>query len=109
MSTTVYISIDNSGDKLSQAEWSRLIHDVDWAFDSAVRYEGARLHGRWFSRPDEPWQDACWCAEWGDELAHIVDVLKQTLANVARTYREVSITWAEATTTIIEASPEDAP
>jgi hypothetical protein len=101
---TVYITIGNSDDRLTQAEWSSYVRDVDWMFDAAVRYEGARVHGRWYSRPDEPWQNACWCAEWHEDLAAHVEVLKKSLAAVARDYRQDSIAWAEAQTTFIKAS-----
>lgn len=95
----VYISIGNSDDKLSQADWSSFVLDVDRAFDAAVHYEGARAHGRWHSLPTEPWQNACWCAEWHGELAHVVEALKRKLASIARAYRQDSIAWTEASTT----------
>jgi hypothetical protein len=101
---TIFISIGNSDDKLSQADWSSYVLDVDRAFEASVRYEGARVHGRWYSRPDEPWQNACWCAEWHDDLAEVVDALRRKLATIARTYRHDSIAWAEAQTTFIEAA-----
>lgn len=99
--TTVYISIGNSDDKLSQADWSSYVLDVDRAFEAAVRYEGARVHGRWYSLATEPWQNACWCAEWHEDLAHVLKALKRDLAIIARAYRQESIAWAEATTTFI--------
>jgi hypothetical protein len=96
--TTVYISIGNSDDKLSQADWSSYVLDVDRAFEQAVRYEGARVHGRWYSLPTEPWQNACWCAEWHEDLAHVVEALKRKLINIASDYRQDSIAWAVAET-----------
>jgi hypothetical protein len=102
--TTIYISIGNSDDKLSQADWSSYVLDVDRAFDASVRYNGARVHGRWYSHPVEPWQNACWCAEWDAELAHVVDALKRKLAALGREYRQDSIAWAEATTEFIGAA-----
>jgi hypothetical protein len=92
--TTFYISIGNSDDRLSQAEWSCFVLDVDRAFEMAVRYEGARVHGRWLSRADDPWQNACWSADWHDDLAFVVDALKRKLTALARTYRQDSIAWA---------------
>lgn len=93
---TVYIAIGNSDDKLSQANWSRFVADVDRAFELAVRFEGARVHGRWYSLPHEPWQNACWCGEWHEDLAHVVARLKSDLAGVAREYHQDAIAWAEA-------------
>lgn len=97
----VYISIGNSDDKLSQADWSSYVLDVDRAFDKSVRYEGARVYGRWYSPPTEPWQNACWCAEW--QLAHVVEALKRKVASIARAYRQDSITWAVAETEFLRA------
>lgn len=97
--TTVYISIGNSDDKLSQADWSSYALDVDRAFEASVRYEGARVHGRWYSLPTAAWQNACWCAEWHEDLAYVVDALRRKLASIARDYRQDSIAWAEAPVT----------
>lgn len=98
---TVYISIGNSDDKLTQADWASYVLDVDRAFEAAVRYEGSRVHGRWHSLPHEPWQNACWCADWHPDLAHVVEALSRKLATIAHAYRQDSIAWAEATTTFI--------
>jgi hypothetical protein len=106
LSTTVYITIGNSDDKLSQVEWYKFAADVDRAFNDAVKFEGARAHGRWYSLPNEPWQNACWCAEWDDGLDHIVRLFKHRLAGLARDYRQDSIAWAEATTEFIGPSGE---
>lgn len=98
---TVYISIGNSDGKLSQADWSSYVRDVDRAFEASVRYEGARVHGRWYSLPTEPWQNACWCAEWHEDLEHVVEALKRKLAAIAGDYRQDSIAWAIADTWFI--------
>lgn len=90
------IMIGNSDDKLTQADWSSFVLDVDRAFDASVHYQGARVHGRWFSLPNEPWQNACWCAEWHDDLAHVVDDLKRKLAAISVVYRQESIAWVVA-------------
>lgn len=92
----VYISIGNSDDKLTQADWSSYVLDVDRAFSSAVQYEGARVHGRWHSLPAEPWQNACWCAEWHVDLAHVVAAFRRKLGLIARQYRQDSIAWVAA-------------
>lgn len=100
---TVYVSIGNSDDKLTQAEWSSYALDVDRAVNKAMGYVGSTVHGRWYSLPSEPWQNACWCLAWDDELAHIVEALKRSLATIARSYRQDSIAWATATTEFIGA------
>lgn len=101
----VYVSIGNSDDRLSQADWASYILDVDRAFDAAVHYEGARVHGRWFSAPAEPWQNACWCAEWHADLAHVVEAFKRKLTHIARAYQQESIAWAVAETEFLPPDP----
>lgn len=88
---TVYISIGNSDDKLSQLDWA--------AFHNRVNIEIRRLafivHGHWLSEASSPWQNACWCMELEDrETSH----LKQILTHVADLYGQESIAWAEAKT-----------
>ena len=56
---TAYISIGNSDDKLTQAEWSHYVAELNHLIDKFA----TRVHGRWFSRPDDPWQNHCVCVE----------------------------------------------
>lgn len=103
--TVIYVSIGNSDDKLSQADWSSYALDVDRAINSSMGYVGSTVHGRWYSPPAEPWQNACWCIEFVDEIAHVADGLKRRLAGIARDYRQESIAWAVATTEFIGPTP----
>lgn len=96
---TVYVSIGNSDDNLSQADWASYALDVDRAVNKAMGYAGSTVHGRWYSLPSEPWQNACWCLEWHDDLSGIVEAFKRSLAVIARTYRQESIAWAQVPTT----------
>lgn len=59
MGVNELISIGNSDDKLSQAEWSRFVTEVRDTF----QYYDIQIHGEWFSLPDKPWQNANWCVE----------------------------------------------
>jgi hypothetical protein len=98
-SLTVYVSIGNSDDRLSQHDWSCYVEAVDKAVDRAARFEGATVHGRWYSLPHEAWQNACWCVEFTEDLRVIaVNVLKETLPTIARQFGQDSIAWAEART-----------
>src|ERR1051326_6639431 len=101
MSVTVYVSCGNSDDKLSQHEWSNFVAAVDRTFEQAARYQGSRVHGRWYSLPTEPWQNACWCIEFLDEtaMAGIIDAYRAELARLAGVFRQDSIAWAVAPTT----------
>ena len=92
MAKTVYVSIGNSDDKLSQAEWSRFFTEVD------LRLEGFATHGRWLSAPNALFQNACWCVVIPE---HSVEGLKRWLRRTAKKYRQDSIAWAEAVTTFL--------
>lgn len=89
----VYISIGNSDDKLPQAEWCDFISDVDVAIRDWVDLR----HGCWHSMPTSPWQNACWCVDIEEEEREAF--LKKELSQIARTYGQDSIAWAEAPTT----------
>ena len=102
---TVYVSIGNSDDRLSQLDWSGFFSFVDRAISAAGDYNGTTIHGRWASLPHEPWQNACWCLEIDEvALADVVGVLRAELADAARFYRQESVAWAEAKTEFIGAS-----
>lgn len=94
---TVYVSIGNSDDKLTQREWSIF---YAWIAGSINVY-AYQQHGRWLSEPNQPWQNACWCFEIEQQN---VDPLQAALAKHAAEFRQDSIAWAEAQTTFIEAA-----
>lgn len=88
---SVYISIGNSDDRLSQAEWSAFVGDVNEAIGSYA----IERHGKWMSLPHSPWQNACWCVEVSDKAKLF---LRDALARLATKYRQDSIAWAVAET-----------
>lgn len=113
MTETIYVSIGNSDDKLSQAMWAAFVDDVD----SIVRQYATTVHGQWFSLPGSRWQNACWCFEAEPEefsigldafVRDIVPVLnargiavqveavasKVALKQLAPAYQQDSIAWA---------------
>lgn len=90
----VYVSIGNSDDKLTQAEWAQFVRELD----SSVRHHsGDRVHGAWLSESASPWQNACWCVEYADLDAWPTQVEEQKrwLARLAHKFRQDSIAWAE--------------
>lgn len=98
---TVYISIGNSDDKLTQREWCDFVADVDGDLEYVLNPHG-RVHGRWFSAPDVQWQNACWCVEFveshgaaGQTVAEQVAIAKARLRKLADVYRQDSIKWDE--------------
>jgi hypothetical protein len=91
VSDVFYISIGNSDDKLTQAEWSDFVGQTD----AAVR-EYAHVHGAWHSAPDSRWQNACWCVEVSTtfKVGPAERGLRATLARLAGRYRQDSIALA---------------
>lgn len=98
---TVYISIGNSDDKLTQKEWANFLLRTHLAIDRRAE----EIHGSWYSGPGQEWQNACWCAVLNDGQAAR---LKDDLVLLARDFRQDSIAWAEATTEFI-AAPSGGP
>jgi hypothetical protein len=92
---TVYISIGNSDDKLSQAEWSQFVLELS----AEVVSLAAQTHGAWFSQPVVAWQNACWCVEFASEAQEMTAM--EMTAKLARKFGQESIAWAVAETTFI--------
>jgi hypothetical protein len=96
----IYVSIGNSDDKLTQAEWSKFILDM-----SAEVCSLGQVHGAWFSAPASPWQNACWCVEFSGPDAQATDNVvaeaKEQAAELARKYHQDSIAWARTETEFI--------
>ena len=100
MPKTIYVSIGNTDDKLRQAEWAAFVSTVN-----AV-VSGFHLYGEWYSRPDSWVQNACWCLELPDESQSLQEtILRAALVDIARSYRQDSIAWAEAQVEFL--SPSD--
>jgi hypothetical protein len=86
----VLISIGNSDDKLTQAEWSRFVKEVR----NLIAERGYFVtHGEWFSLPDAQWQNANWCLQPAPGAP--LDSVKANLRQVARIYGQDSIAWTQ--------------
>lgn len=85
----VYVSIGNSDDKLSQADWS----DFYWHTDEKIRATTTKIHGAWQSVTSARWQNACWCID--VELPATRAYLKHQLKTLGIKYHQDSIAWAE--------------
>lgn len=92
---TIHVSIGNSDDKLTQAQWSQFFWEVNWAIDGYSK----EIYGRWVSPSTEPYQNACWSfrKDW-----HHNDYLKKELRRIADTFDQDAITWLEGTTQFLE-------
>jgi hypothetical protein len=93
---TIYASIGNSDDKLSQHEWSVYVRSFVNTVHRYVR--PGQVHGIWHSFPDDPYQNACICFEATPEQA--ADV-RRDLEELRQLHRQDSIAWATAQTEFI--------
>jgi len=89
---TVYLSIGNSDDKLTQARWSEF-HALVTAY---VRNRAHKVHGSWASIPTDPWQNACIAFEMDPAE---IPFLKSELRDLAAVFDQDSIAWAPAQAT----------
>lgn len=90
-----YVSIGNSDDRLTQAEWAeycRLANELLSPESNLI----LRRHGVWFSPPHAAFQNACWCVEIDRPTA--VEAVKVGLRAMAQRFRQDSIAWAVAET-----------
>src|SRR5690348_9382101 len=96
---TVYVSIGNSDDKLTQGRWADFVREV-W---HVLMNRSVKVHGAWFSAPDSPYQNACWCVEFlsGTSFDPNYKLAQGNLAKLAHVYGQDSIAWAVATTEFI--------
>ena len=97
----VYISIGNSDDKLSQEHWARFIERVDEVVDGVY----ATVHGRWYSSPRSPFQNACWCVEFVVDAVATVRRVRRALRQLASDYQQDCIAWAVAETEFLTPDP----
>jgi hypothetical protein len=86
---SVYVTIGNSDDKLTQEQWSKFCADVR----AELMCAGAKFHGQWYSESASQWQNACFCVE---VVPGVVDELKANLGALAKAHRQDSIAWADA-------------
>lgn len=92
--STVYVSIGNSDDKLTQEEWANYWATVD---ENIVDYS-TRVYGVWQSNPNSVYQNACWAFEiHEDNREELVDSLNA----IRLKFRQEQIAWANAETFFI--------
>lgn len=97
---TFYVSISNSDDKLSQADWASFVHELRMLPSRIVLLKPVKninVHGFWHSLPDQPWQNACLCIAIGYEDERILADIGLMLREMARVWRQESIMFYEVT------------
>lgn len=89
---TVYVSIGNSDDKLTQAEWAMFVGN----FRQAMHEHANDVYGEWYSAPGSPYQNACIAIA----VAPVrVSLLRAELTELRREMRQDSVAWAVVPTT----------
>lgn len=91
---TVYITIGNSDDRLTQREWAAFVSSVARLLRSSY-FDQAVVHGQWLSESASSWQNACWCFKF---LVRDEEYLKEKLQFLAREFRQREIAYAEVST-----------
>lgn len=98
---TVYITIGNNGDELSQVQWSNFCEDVNKVVNEFCDY----VVGVWFSAASAPNQNACWAfvrvASVDGKREAREDLLKRSLAILAGKYKQSEIVWSVSQTDFI--------
>lgn len=89
---TIYVSIGNSDNKLTQQTWHYYCGRVRGLLNTSGKF-----HGEWYSLPNSEFQNACWCVE----ISYGFVGVKRALAQIAAMFQQDSISWAEAKTTMI--------
>ena len=91
----IYVSIGNSDDKLTQADWSTYLNDLRIVMEHHVV-----IHGIWHSAPDSEYQNACICGTIpaDAEESLILASLRGELGRLREHFRQDSIALAVART-----------
>lgn len=90
---SIYVTIGNSDDRLTQAEWADYRRKVDIAIREALLLGYGLMWGAWVSPSTEPFQNACWCfSAHADAKAG----LRIRLKDIAGEFDQDSIAWAQA-------------
>ena len=100
---TVYITIGNNGDELTQRAWSEFCEDVNKLVHEFCDY----VVGVWFSAASAPNQNACWAfvrvASVDGKREAREDLLKRSLSILAGKYKQDEIIWSVSQTDYISA------
>jgi hypothetical protein len=91
---TVYISIGNSDDQLTQLQWAAYCAEVRERFQE----HSGQVYGEWHSLPNAPYQNACFAALFADEDAAR---LKRQLTGIRERRGQDAVAWATAETEMI--------
>lgn len=98
---TVFLTLDNSSNKLSQNMWCHVVVYLDKAIDDHVWL----VHGRWFTEPSSMKQSACWAFEIFTEDGS-VERLRKEVKGIVLGFLPEEVTWSVAQPEILTPSGE---
>ena len=84
----VYISIGNSDDKLTQAEWADFYQRTADLIEAYTHL----VHGVWMSAATSQYQNACWAVV---PFPKPIIEFKAELSRLGKIFAQDSIAWAE--------------
>lgn len=90
--TTIYASIGNTDNKLSQQEWARFW----WNFRKLMSQMATEVHGVWLSEPSSSFQNGCIAIDTDTPV-----LLRGALAELASEFKQDSIAVANASTVFV--------
>jgi hypothetical protein len=105
MSTcTIYATIGNSDDKLSQAQWFQFTSE----FVETIRIQADEIYGVWWSAPNTPWQNCCVGFAVKDKVVPAPEgaadedrgktrlaLLQESLAKLREFYSQEAVAWVQ--------------
>lgn len=91
---TVFVSIGNSDDKLTQREWFEFCNETIYV----VTHYAIKYLGEWYSTPRAPWQNMCVAIDM-DPMR--VDEMAKQLDSLRVQYKQDSIALLPGTTRLI--------
>lgn len=93
---TIHVGIGNSDDKLGQRRW----HEFVTATRYAITQPTVRLLGEWYSRPDQPYQNAQFAFQADSAM---VARIRPLLSRIAGDFGQDSIAWCPGVTEFLTA------
>lgn|SRR5678815_4410451 len=92
--TTVWISIDNSHDQMSQPLWREYIKEIDRAVTvHAIGDKAIMVH----SLPTSEYMGCHWCLQISDDF--LMSNLQNKLKDIAQRFNQSHVTWNECPNT----------
>lgn len=102
MSTSVFVSIGNSDDALTQLRWSQYVTGVDSLFREWLADNELHVHGFWLSESSSEYQNAGWALELKiTPDSEAAGELKAALTEIREHFSQDSLVWAVAETEFI--------